>query len=81
MSCVQFQGSQLEILDDYFSNNTGSVGGALYISGYLLQVNIKNTIFVGNFADVGGAIGIAQDINRLTCIITNCHFNKNIATG
>src|SRR5262249_36980401 len=74
-----FTSGTLTIQDCVFSGNSASqVGGAIQVFGNnsATTVNISNTTFVNNKADVAGAV----DIGNATATLTNCTISGNTST-
>ena len=69
--------SDVTITNSEFTANEGTgSGGAIYAN----KLNIHNTAFIGNSANLGGAVYIAGGSSDLVNI-TNCVFDSNSATN
>lgn len=68
--------SYLNITDSEFTTNVATgEGGAIYAS----NLEVHDTLFMGNIAEIGGAIYITNLTDRLINI-TGCVFDTNVAT-
>ena len=68
--------SYLNITDSEFTTNVATgEGGAIYAS----NLEVHDTLFMGNIAEIGGAIYITNLTDRLINI-TSCVFDTNVAT-
>ena len=74
---VAYGSSDLTITNSKFTmNGVYGKGGAIYAS----KLKVDNTVFMGNGAELGGAIYIANDFND-PVEITHCAFDTNYATN
>ena len=74
---VAYGSSDLTITNSKFTmNGVYGKGGAIYAS----KLKVDNTVFMGNGAELGGAIYIAGDSND-PVEITHCAFDTNYATN
>lgn len=71
----------LTVLDcDVIGNIASETGGGINSSGKI-AMDVTNTLFEGNQADVGGGITITEnDVDGTHVTVTDCHFNLNSAT-
>jgi len=83
-SCFDFEGSNLFVNSSYFKNNSGYLGGAIFINGNIEGIAnfvVQMCIFMENFAYLGGALGFSSNLKFLNSIIENSLFINNSATS
>lgn len=79
-SAIEFLGTQLEVENSFFRNNSGKLGGAIFVNGNnegSAQINVKTSIFTVNFAYQGAGIGFSNNLINLKAWVSDCSFINN----
>ena len=81
--CVDIHHNHISIDNCNFTNNGNNIiwGGAVHVDRYLHDINITNSYFENNIADVGGAIRSELDSYDINIINTTFIGNKAITHG
>lgn len=83
-SAIEFLGTQLLVQNCNFRNNSGRMGGSIFIDGDndgSAQILVETSIFADNLAYVGGALGFSSRLINLNALVMNCSFINNFGSS